>query len=142
MTQRESLLSCIRNSNDSDSNVLLIWHTTSFRGHMNCYFLYHLLIPPTPSILESCIKIKVKLNSYLNSLWCIKCFIHKTFWGTTKKCENKNFSYFFFLFVWDREMKSKAIFAKHQNVQQLQRRIQNPVKHLRCKFCWGWRLKD
>ena len=40
---------------------------------------------------------KIKLNLYFQtSLWCLKSFyeglkgLHKTFWGTTKKCENKN----------------------------------------------------
>ena len=33
---------------------------------------------------------KVKSNFYFHtSLWCLKGF-PKTFWGTTKKCENKN----------------------------------------------------
>ena len=35
-------------------------------------------------------------------MWCLKRFyeilkdLHETFWGTTKKCENKNLSYFYF----------------------------------------------
>ena len=40
---------------------------------------------------------KIKLNLYFHtSLWCLKRFyeglkgLHKTLWGTTKKCENKN----------------------------------------------------
>ena len=40
---------------------------------------------------------KIKLNFYFyTSLWCLKRFyeglkgLHKTFWGTTKKCENKS----------------------------------------------------
>ena len=40
---------------------------------------------------------KSKLNFHFHtSLWCLKRFhdglkgLHKTFWGTTKKCENKN----------------------------------------------------
>ena len=40
---------------------------------------------------------KIKLNVYFRtSLWCLKRFyeglkgLHKTFWGTTKKCDNKN----------------------------------------------------
>ena len=41
--ERESLLSCIRNINDS---AFLIWHTTSSRGHTNWYFLCHLLAHP------------------------------------------------------------------------------------------------
>ena len=42
---------------------------------------------------------KINLNLYFHtSLWCLKRFyeglkgLHKTFWGTTKKCENKNLS--------------------------------------------------
>ena len=43
-----------------------------------------------PCISESCIKIKINLNFYFHtSLWCLKG-LHKTFWGITKKCENKN----------------------------------------------------
>ena len=48
-------------------------------------------------------KKKIKLDIYLHtSLWCLKRFyeglqgLHKTFWGTRKKCENKNISEFFF----------------------------------------------
>ena len=50
---------------------------------------------------------KINLNFYFHtSLWCLKKFyeglkgLHKTFWGTTNKGENKNLSYFF-LFVRD-----------------------------------------
>ena len=41
---------------------------------------------------------KSNLNFYFRtSLWCLKRFygfkgLHKTIWGTTKKCENKNLS--------------------------------------------------
>ena len=52
-----------------------------------------------PCISESCIQIKIKLNSHFHtSLWCLKRFyedlkdLHEIFWGTTKKCENKNVS--------------------------------------------------
>ena len=52
-----------------------------------------------PRISESWIKIKINLNfDFHFSLWCLKRFyeghqgLHKTFWGTTKKCENKNLS--------------------------------------------------
>ena len=44
---------------------------------------------------------KIKLNFYFHtSLWCLKSFyevlkgLHKTFWGTRKKCENKNLTLF------------------------------------------------
>ena len=39
---------------------------------------------------------KTNLNIYFHTLWRLKRFyegltgLHKTFWGTTKKCENKN----------------------------------------------------
>ena len=46
---------------------------------------------------------KINLNFYSHtSLWCLKMFyeglkgLHKTFGGTTKKCENKNLSLFLF----------------------------------------------
>ena len=60
----------------------------------------------TRSFSESCIEIKIKLNFYFHtSLWCLKKFyegLHKTFWGTTKKCENKNLNWFFhFVQDWD-----------------------------------------
>ena len=52
---------------------------------------------PAPFISESCIKIKINLNfHFYTSLWCLKRFyeglwgLHNTFWGTTKKGENKN----------------------------------------------------
>ena len=39
---------------------------------------------------------KIKLNFYFHtSLWCLRRFyegLDKVFWGTTKKCENKNLS--------------------------------------------------
>ena len=55
-----------------------------------------------PCISESCIEIKIKRDFYFHTpLWRLKKFyeglksFHKTFWGTTKKCENKNFSLIF-----------------------------------------------
>ena len=48
-------------------------------------------------------KEKNNLNFYFHtSLWCFKRFyeglkgLHKTFWRTTKKCENKNLTWFLF----------------------------------------------
>ena len=46
---------------------------------------------PNPGRRE---EIKLNFNFHF-SLWCLKRFeglkgLHKTFWGTTKKCENKN----------------------------------------------------
>ena len=50
-----------------------------------------------PSRPNSEQKENIKLNFYFHtSLWCLKRFyeglkgLHKTFWGITKKCENKN----------------------------------------------------
>ena len=49
-------------------------------------------------IPESCIEIKMNLNLYFHTLWRLKRFyegpygLYKTFWDTTKKCENKNLS--------------------------------------------------
>ena len=54
--------------------------------------------PSRPSIPENCIKIKINWNFYFHTLWCLKRFheglwgLHKTFWGTTEKFENKTFS--------------------------------------------------
>ena len=57
-----------------------------------------------PSRLYPWWKGKINLNFYFyTSLWCIKTFyeghkdLHKTFWGTTKKCENKDLNYIFIL---------------------------------------------
>ena len=70
-----------------------------------------ILTLPTLCISESYIKTKINLNFYFHtSLWCLKRFhegledFHKTFWGTTMKCENKNLSQFS-LFVRDRDGK-------------------------------------
>ena len=53
-----------------------------------------------PCISESCIEIKIELNFYFHtSWWSLKRFcerlkgLHKTFWGTTNTCENKNLSF-------------------------------------------------
>ena len=61
------------------------------------HFVY--LTLPAPRISESWIKIKVNWSFYFHtSLCCLKRFyeylkgLHKTFWDTTKKRENKNLS--------------------------------------------------
>ena len=52
-----------------------------------CEFFIILTLLVGPCISESCIEIKIKLNFYFHtSLW----YLHKTFWGTTNKCEKKN----------------------------------------------------
>ena len=56
------------------------------------------LTHPTSCISESYIKINNNLNFYFHTSRCLKRFneglkgLDKTFWGTTKKCENKNLS--------------------------------------------------
>ena len=47
-----------------------------------------------PCIFESGIEIKIKWNYFPSSLWYLKGLmqVFKTFRGTTKKCENKNFA--------------------------------------------------
>ena len=50
--------------------------------------------PFLPSISESYIKTKINLNfDFHTILWCLKRF-YETFWDTTKKCGNKNLSFF------------------------------------------------
>ena len=65
----------------------------------NFYMLFCALTLTTPCISESCINMKINLNLYFQtSLSCLKRFykgckvLHRTVWGTTKKCENKNLS--------------------------------------------------
>ena len=52
---------------------------------------------------------KIKLNFYFHtSLWCLKSFyeglkgLHKTFWGTAKKCDNKTLTWFLFQYNFQR----------------------------------------
>ena len=56
------------------------------------FVLHELIIPDEEK--------KLTLHFYFhNALWCLEKFyegfkdLHKTFWGTTKKYENKNFSW-------------------------------------------------
>ena len=51
-----------------------------------------------PCISESCIKIRINSNIYFHTtFYCFERFyegiksLHKTFWSTAKKCENKTF---------------------------------------------------
>ena len=70
-----------------------------------CYFCCHIKEKSSisiPWISESCIKIKINVDFYFHtSLWCLERFyeglqgLHKTFWGTTKKCETKTFKLIF-----------------------------------------------
>ena len=63
----------------------------------NSFFIEYLWWLLLTAFSENCIKVKVELNFYCHtSLWWQKRFyeglegLHKTFRGTTKKCENKN----------------------------------------------------
>ena len=67
--------------------------------------VFFILILPASHIWESWIKIKINSNFYFHtSFWCLKRFYeglqgrHKTFWGFTKKFENKNLTWFFHVF--------------------------------------------
>ena len=66
-------------------------------------FLRYFLLLINPSHPDPGLREKVELNfSFHTSMWCHKRFhegpkdLHKTFWGTTKKCEKKNLSLFLF----------------------------------------------
>ena len=86
-------------------HVLLAILTSVFDYFGKCVWLFwgimHLRVNhsrPNPGRRE-----KIKLNFYFQiSLWCFKRFyeglkgLHKTFWRTTKKCENKNLTWFLF----------------------------------------------
>ena len=71
---------------------------------------------------------KIKLNFYFHTFsWCLKKFyeglngLHKTFWGTTKKCESKFFFQHNFQKCTGREglnsSKSHVILATNDNIQ-------------------------
>ena len=46
--------------------------------------------PSRPVHLRICIKIKINLNIYFRTFCDASKGFMKAFWGTTKKCENKN----------------------------------------------------
>ena len=69
-----------------------------------CYSKFHILYKINPSRPDPGRREKINLNFYFHtSLWCLKRFceglkgLYKTFWDTTKKCENKNLSLIFIL---------------------------------------------
>ena len=73
-----------------------ILHVSVFVG-LKMYFYFK------PLRLNPGRREKIKFNfCFYTSLWCLKRFyeglkgLHETFWGTTKKCENKNLSWFLF----------------------------------------------
>ena len=68
-----------------------------FASLVKAFKLCQILTLPVPCISESCIKMKINVNFYFHtSSWRLKRFyeglrgLRKTFWGTAKKCENKN----------------------------------------------------
>ena len=73
------------------------WDTTKKCENKNLSFYFNTTSTvPVPISGE---EKKINLNLYFHtSLWCGKRFYeglkgpHKTFWGTTKKCESKNLS--------------------------------------------------
>ena len=90
-----AVLKCKTNKELFKINSLFRYIISSFS--INQSFVSCKLTLKDPLIFESCIEIKIKLTFYFHtSLWCLKRFyeglkgLHKTFWGTTKKCENKN----------------------------------------------------
>ena len=71
--------------------------TQYFLQISSIYVVYVNVILNVQCISERYIEMKIKLNFYFHtSLWCLRRFYeglrgpHKTFWGTTKKCENKS----------------------------------------------------
>ena len=85
---------------------LLFWETYEMLTY--CWKEISRMACPDQDSFDSCSKLnpscpnhrprkKINLNfSFHTFLWCLKRFyeglkgLHKTFWGTTKKCENKN----------------------------------------------------
>ena len=69
----------------------------------------NMVLKPSRSVhFRKLYELKINLSFYIHThLWCLKKFyevlegLHKTFWGTTKKCENKNLSKIFLLWDWD-----------------------------------------
>ena len=94
----------------SNTAIFVIAQTFPLMANIHCFklkFILNMLSLPAPCISESCIQTKINLNFYFHTyLWYLKRFyeglkgLHKTFSGTTKKFERKNFSKFF-LFVRD-----------------------------------------
>ena len=63
------------------------------KDHMQIFLKMVCFALPTPCISESCIQIKLIFT--FTFLCGVSIGLHKTFEGTTKKCENKILSYFF-----------------------------------------------
>ena len=75
----------------SGQNIAIWPFSASLRALIHAKYILKLPVPIPDE------KKKIKLNFYFHtSLWCLKKFykglkgLHKTFWGPTKKCENKN----------------------------------------------------
>ena len=104
-------------------------------------------------ISENYFKIEINLNfCFRTSLWSLKRFyeglqgLHKTFWGTTKMCENKNLSQFF-LFLRYRDGKSYRLWSqafnlRHQGVlSQIFKYLQDIWKIIWRHLCWSSPLR-
>ena len=86
---------------------------------------------------------KINLNFYFHTLWPLNRFFedlkgfHKTFWGTTKKCENKNFSYFNTTFRNARGGKGQEYKNINHTSSKLSNFFPNNIfqKHLLKRFC-------
>ena len=73
------------------------WNSEGIVNQVRSMICVHFKVLLYPSCLNPGRREKIKLNFYFHtSLWCLKRFyeglkgLHKTFWGTTKKCGNKN----------------------------------------------------
>ena len=77
-----------------------IYYNFQVRFESLIYYPFRFILTlKDPLFSESWIEIKIKLNFYFpTSLWCLKRFheglkgLYETFRGTTKKCENKNWT--------------------------------------------------
>ena len=84
-----------------DKRIITTFVREAINEMFDLFFLNFKNMNPSRSNLGR--REKTKSNFYFHtSLWCLKRFyeglkgLHKTFCGTTKKCENKNLTYFFF----------------------------------------------
>ena len=79
------------------TNLLLLWMLIHYAQNQHHSTLVLIFCRFNPSRPDPGRKEKINLNFYFHtSLWCLKMFyegflgLHKPFWGTTKKCKNKN----------------------------------------------------
>ena len=81
-----------------------------------------------PCIFKSCIKIKTNLNFYFYTCVFSHFFTHKSFWGTTKKWENKKF------FQEGLRNASESILQRFSSVEQVNNAIQRFERDASTKF--------